>query len=79
MCLPLATVIVSLSSGYSAGNPQAETVAVAAAMNWLTGVDGEKHAERWDEAAQFLRDAVQKDLWAQAMQSGRKPFGKNIS
>ena len=78
MCLSLAAV-VSLSGCSSASNPQAETAAVAAAKAWLLLVDGEQYAESWEEAAQFFKGAVQKEQWIQAMQSGRKPFGKNIS
>ncbi len=78
MCLSLA-VVVSLSACSSASNPQAETDAVAAANAWLSLVDGEKYAESWEEAAQFFKGAVQKEQWIQTMQSGRKPFGKNIS
>ena len=78
VCLSLAAII-GLSGCSSASNPQAETAAVAAAKAWLSLVDGEKYAESWEEAAQFFKGAVQKEQWIQAMQSGRKPFGKNIS
>jgi len=71
--------IVSLSGCGSASNPQAETAAVATAQAWLSLVDGEQYAESWEEAAQFFKGAVQKEQWIQTMQSGRKPFGKNIS
>ncbi|MDD5523156.1 MAG: DUF4019 domain-containing protein [Kiritimatiellae bacterium] len=73
------TMIISFSGCSSATNPQAETSAVAAATAWLSLVDGEKYAESWEQAAQFFRGAIQKEQWVQTMQSGRKPFGKNIS
>lgn len=78
MYLSLAA-IVSLSGCNSASNPQAETAAVTAANTWLALVDTEKYSESWDEAAQFFKGAVEKEQWIQAMQSGRKPFGQNIS
>ena len=78
VCLSLAA-IVFFSGCSSRSNPQAETAAVAAAKAWLSLVDREMYAESWQEAAQFFKGAVQKDQWIQAMQSGRKPFGKNLS
>ncbi len=78
ICVSLAA-IVSLIGCRSASNPQAETAAVAAARAWLSLVDEEKYAESWEEAAQFFKGAIQKEQWIQIMQSGRKPFGKNIS
>ena len=77
-CLSLA-MIISFSGCSSATNPQAETSAVTAATAWLSLVDGEKYAESWEQAAQFFRGAIQKEQWVQTMQSGRKPFGNNIS
>jgi len=78
MYLSLAA-IASLAGCNSASNPKAETAAITAAKSWLSLVDAEKYDESWDEAAQFFKDAVQKEQWIQAMQSGRKPFGKNTS
>jgi len=72
-------VIVSLCGCGKAGNPQAETVAVAAAKAWLSLVDGQQYAESWEKAAPFFKGAVQKEQWIQMMQSGREPFGKSIS
>jgi hypothetical protein len=85
ICLSLAA-IVSFSGCNSANNPpdsasnpQAEMAAVDSAKDWLLLVDGEKYAESWNESAQFFKGAVQKEQWIQTIQSGRKPFGKNIS
>ncbi len=78
MCLSL-TVVVILSACSSASNPQAEEAAVASVKAWLLLVDTEMYTESWDEAAQFFKGAVTKEQWIQAMQSGRKPFGKNLS
>lgn len=75
----LLVATISLSGCGSSSNPQAEAAAVASATAWLALVDGETYAESWEQAAQYFKGAVQKDQWIQAMQSGRKPFGKNIS
>jgi len=71
--------MIALWGCNSKSNPQAETAAIAAAKTWLSLVDGEKYAESWEESAQYFKGAVKKEQWIQAMQSGRKPFGKNIS
>lgn len=76
LCL---AAMISLSGCNQASNPQAETAALAAAKTWLSLVDGEQYAESWDQAAQYFKGAVPKQQWMQAMQSGRKPFGKNRS
>ena len=78
ICLSLAAMI-ALSGCGSASNPQAEAAAVAAGEAWLLLVDGEKYAESWEAAAASFKVAVPKDEWIRAMQSGRKPLGKNIS
>ena len=72
-------VMAAVSGCSSAGNPQAEAAAVAAAKDWLSLVDGEKYAESWDEAAQPFKGAVPKEKWVQTLQAGRKPFGGNMS
>ncbi|MBN1999657.1 DUF4019 domain-containing protein [candidate division KSB1 bacterium] len=71
--------VICLSACKSSSNPQAEKAAVTAAKTWLSLVDDEKYPESWDEAAQFFKGAVKKEQWIQLMQTGRKPFGKNIS
>lgn len=78
VCLSLVAM-VALWGCNSKSNPQAETAAIDAAKAWLSLVDGEKYAESWDASAQYFKGAVKKEQWLQAMQSGRKPFGKNIS
>lgn len=78
VCLSLVAM-VALWGCNSKSNPQAETAAIDAAKAWLSLVDGEKYAESWDASAQYFKGAVKKEQWLQAMQSGRKPFGKTIS
>jgi hypothetical protein len=79
LVLVLLIFTVSLFGCSSPSNPQAETAAVTAAEAWLLLVDGGQYAESWQEAAQFFKGAVQKEQWVQAMESIRKPFGKNLS
>lgn len=78
VCVSLVAMI-ALWGCNSKSNPQAETAAIDAAKAWLSLVDGEKYAESWEASAQYFKGAVKKEQWIQAMQSGRKPFGKNIS
>jgi opacity protein-like surface antigen len=78
VCLSIAVVLVMSGCG-SASDPQTETEAVAAAEGWLALVDGGQYAESWEEAAAFFKGAVKREQWVQAMQSVRKPFGKNLS
>ncbi len=78
VCLSLVTMVAFLGCN-SKSNPQAEAAAIDAAKAWLSLVDGEKYAESWDASAQYFKGAVKKEQWLQAMQSGRKPFGKNIA
>lgn len=76
----LSLVAILTAAGCSsAGKPEAETAAIAAAKAWLALVDTEQYAESWDEAAQFFQGAVPKEQWVQTLQATRKPFGNNIS
>jgi hypothetical protein len=72
-------VIVGLAGCSSEGNPEAEAAGVAAAEAWLALVDAQEYAESWEEAAEFFKGAVEKEEWIRTMESGRKPFGRNIS
>ena len=74
-----SAVIAAISGCSSAGNPQAEAAAVAAAKAWVSLVDGEKYAESWDEAAQPFKGSVSREKWVQTLQAARKPYGKNVS
>jgi len=78
VCVSLLAM-VTLWGCNSKSNPQAEAAAIDAAKAWLSLVDGEQYAESWEQSAQYFKSAVQKGQWLQAMQSGRKPFGKTIS
>jgi hypothetical protein len=52
--LPLAA-IVGFAACDSAGNPQAETAAVAAARAWLSLIDNQQYAQAWEQAAELFR------------------------
>ena len=80
-----ATIIVSIlilfayTGCRAQSNNGVEEAAVSAVKVWLEQVDGEHYGESWDEAAEFFRGAVTRDNWIQAMQTIRKPLGKNLS
>jgi len=57
----------------------AEEAAVASSQKWLSLVDTGKHAESWDEAAGYLKNAIPKQQWLELLQAFRKPLGKLIS
>jgi len=69
-----------LSSGAAmAGDAGKEASAVFAAEKWLALVDAGEYSASWKDAAELFRNAVKPEQWEQAMQAGRKPFGKLIS
>ena len=78
MCL-LLIAVVNFTGYSSANSSEAETAAVEAARSWLSLVDAGKYAQSWEEAAQFFKGTVPREQWVQTMQSGRKPFGKNLA
>ncbi|MHB8881305.1 MAG: DUF4019 domain-containing protein [Thermodesulfovibrionales bacterium] len=62
-----------------AGSADKEKAAVVAAEQWLKGVDAEKYAESWIEAAELFKNAVKQEQWEQSLQAARKPLGKLVS
>lgn len=56
-----------------------ETAAVEAADKWLALVDNGQYAESWSEAADYFKNALNKDQWKQTMTSVRDPLGNTIS
>lgn len=60
-------------------NPEAEKAAVEAAGTWLELVDSGKYSESWEEAAEYLRNAVSKDNLQSSLRAARKPLGKLVS
>ncbi len=78
MCLVMVGLILS-SVTVVAGDSEKEATAVSAAEAWLALVDLEKYGESWDEAAQYFKGQISKDQWVTALQSVRRPLGKNVS
>jgi hypothetical protein len=74
----LAVIILAAFAGM-AQQPDKEEAAVAAAEKWLGLVDAGNYKDSWKEASSLFKGSVKEDQWAQAMDSGRKPFGKLIS
>lgn len=56
-----------------------EKAAIAEAEKWLALVDEGNYVGSWQASAEFFRNAVKQDQWAQAAQSVRKPLGKLLA
>ncbi|WP_319522052.1 DUF4019 domain-containing protein [uncultured Desulfosarcina sp.] len=75
-------VIIGLFLGATvamANEAEKKESAIASAEKWLSIVDNGNYAESWQEASEFLKQAVTRDQWEQAVQSVRKPLGKRVS
>jgi hypothetical protein len=53
--------------------------ALAAANAWLALVDAGKYSESWDEAAEYLKNAVPRKDLVRSLTAARKPLGKLTS
>ncbi|OGP93413.1 MAG: hypothetical protein A2156_12700 [Deltaproteobacteria bacterium RBG_16_48_10] len=60
-------------------NPTAEKAAVTSSVAWLSLVDAGKYPESWDQAAEYLRNAVTKEQLSDSLKGARSPLGKVIS
>src|ERR1017187_420161 len=62
-------------------NPKsaAEKSATSAAQAWLALIDDGNYAKSWQEASTFFQGAVTQKAWEDAMESVRKPLGKQVS
>ncbi len=58
---------------------RAEEHAAAAAREWLSLVDGGRHAMSWEKAAPMFRLAVTPEQWDRAVHSVRTPLGRCLS
>lgn len=74
----LSVAVIGVSCRRSA-NPEEEQAAVGAAQAWLKTTDSGAYAESWQQAASFLRGAVQPEDWERSMMSFRAPFGNMVS
>ncbi len=77
--VPYLLVFQTAGKAVSSSKHGAKAVAVSTAKAWLSLVDNGKYVESWNEAAQYFKSAVSKDQWREAIQSARKPLGKNLS
>jgi hypothetical protein len=57
----------------------AEEAAVEAAEAWLGLVDSGKYSQSWDEAAEYIKALVSKEIWQNSIQGVRGPLGKVVS
>ena len=55
--------LITCSLTVAGANGLDEQLAVVAAEDWLHLVDNSKHAESWDQAATYFRNAIKKDDW----------------
>jgi len=62
-----------------AQDSEKERAAVSAAEKWLSMVDEGKYSESWQEAAEYLRNAINQEQWNQSLRAVRKPLGKVVS
>ncbi|MDH5203677.1 MAG: DUF4019 domain-containing protein [Nitrospirota bacterium] len=56
-----------------------EKSAVDASKAWLKLVDEGKYAESWNKAAQYFKNAVNKEQWKASLEAVRTPLGKVLS
>ncbi len=59
--------------------PAAEQAATEAAEAWLKTLDSGQYAKARDEASEYLRNAVAKEQWEQALMMPRVQCGKMVS
>ncbi len=78
LCI-LALGLIAAAVRSAAAEPEKEKAAVSAAEKWVLLVDEGKYGESWKEAAEYFRNAVTQEQWAQAAQAARKPLGKLVS
>jgi len=62
-----------------AADIDAEKAAVEAAEAWLGLVDSGKYSQSWDEAAEYVKALVSKEIWQNSIQGARGPLGKVVS
>jgi hypothetical protein len=58
---------------------QKQKAALQSAQAWLALVDTGRYDESWDQAAQTLKDLVDKSQFATSVESARLPVGKLVS
>jgi len=69
-------VVKTAGRSKSAGKDKARSAATASARTWLRLVDRGQYEQAWDKAAQYLKNAVSRDQFVQAVKAVRGPLGK---
>jgi hypothetical protein len=77
--VPYLLVFQTASRADAALARAAEVEAIKAAQDWLAIVDKGAYDQSWNDAARYFKSAITKDQWAQAVESARKPLGRNLS
>ncbi len=72
LCLLLSVSVVAVADS------EKEKSAIIVAEEWINNVDQGKYAETWNEAAQYLKNAVKQEQWEQSLHAIRKPLGNLI-
>ena len=68
--------ILTAFAGVAYSADEKEKAATDAATQWLVLVDSGQYAESWFQGASFLRGAVSKEQWKNALDTVRAPLGK---
>ena len=77
-CLVAVALALSVITAIAQDSDKEKT-AVSAAKKWLSMVDEGKYSESWQEAAEYLRNAINQEQWNRSLQGVRKPLGKVVS
>jgi hypothetical protein len=77
-CLVAFALALSVITA-AAKDSEKEKAAVSAAEKWLRMVDEGKYSDSWQEAAGYLRNAINQEQWNRSLQAVRKPLGKVVS
>ena len=76
ICIMLVSLFTLFTVNLLLAEQTKEDIAIQAAIDWLSLVDEEKYGESWETAANFFKNAVQKEQWIASMNAFRKPLGK---
>ena len=77
-CLVAVALALSVITAIAQDSDKEKT-AVSAAEKWLRMVDEGKYSDSWQEAAEYLRNAINQEQWNRSLQAVRKPLGEVVS
>ena len=72
----ICSLFIILSYLPALANDMAVKKATEASNNWLLLVDKGSYDGSWESAANYFRNAVNKEQWSQSLNAFRKPLGK---